>query len=500
MRLFRSTARMVVPPDAINPAMCVDDETLARFIEGLLPQAEADAVRLHLDQCDGCRSLLAQIEPSGILAPSHAEAAVAPDVSRIDEDIARAEVRPGAIVAGKYEIQKRLGLGGMGVVYAARHLELDQVMALKTLHVQAAADATTTKRFLREGRAAAQLRSDHAVRIYDVGKLESGRPYMVMEMLEGEDLGARSRGKRLGVAEVVYEIRQACEALSEAHAKGLVHRDLKPQNLFLANTASGSKRVKVLDFGLAKELTSSPVEDGSALTSQGSILGSPHFMSPEQIRTPHEVDARTDVWALGATAFQLLTGLPPFDAPNLHGILARILTDPPTSLRAIRPDVPVHVEAAIIRALCKDREARFQTVGDFAAALAGDKVRAAPPPQPARRSSWWVAATILAVACALAAFFWWRTQDVKPVLDLQADLPVEDSAAPLASAPALPASVPAVIPDPPTSAELDAQPASSSATPPPKKKPAHHRSPIAKPEDDPNYVWGEKKKVPATSH
>ena len=287
----------------------------------------------------------------------------------------------GSLVDGKYRIEREIGSGGMGQVFAAVHVELGHTVAIKALHESTAHDTDAARRFVREGRAAAQLKSDHAVRINDVGRLSSGRPYLVMEYLEGEDLDRLRARHVLAVEDVVDYTLQALSALAEAHDVGLVHRDIKPQNLFLARLPDGTLRVKVLDFGLAKELPSMD-RASSALTTEHMILGTPNFMSPEQIRNSIAVDARTDIWAMGATMFVLLTGQPPFDSGTTHGVLARILADSPSRARELRPDVPEALDDVIQRCLAKDVFARFQSVADLGAAL-----RAASPPSARARAT-----------------------------------------------------------------------------------------------------------------
>lgn len=340
-------------------SLCPGDETVARFVAGssLAPSADAE-MRAHIDECPACRQLVAEV---GVDEPGPVRTTRDADADFCD---------PGAIIGGKYEVLRVLGAGGMGVVLAARHLELGQTVAIKVMHAELASETAAVKRFVREGRAAALLRSDHAVRIHDVGRLGSGLPFLVMEHLVGEDLDHLAARRRLEVSEVVDYVLQAIAAIAEAHERGIVHRDIKPQNLFLARLPDGTTRVKVLDFGLAKDLSTSSSSSGSgALTTEHMILGSPHFMSPEQIRSPREVDARADVWALGASMVQLLTGRPPYTANNVHGLLARILADPAPKVSAMRADVPIEFEKVIERCMEKDLGRRYGSVNELADAL-----------------------------------------------------------------------------------------------------------------------------------
>ena len=206
-------------------------------------------------------------------------------------------IEPGQILAGKFQIERVLGRGGMGVVVAAQHLQLGQLVALKFLLPEALRNPEVTERFLREARAAVRLKSEHVGRVIDVGTLDDGAPYLVMEYLEGQDLDSfREEHERLPVAQVVSFVLQASEAIAEAHSIGIIHRDLKPANLFLTVRADGSPTVKVLDFGIAKATEGS--EDFS-LTKTATVMGSPAYMSPEQLRSARDVDARSDIWAIG---------------------------------------------------------------------------------------------------------------------------------------------------------------------------------------------------------
>jgi serine/threonine-protein kinase len=276
----------------------------------------------------------------------------------------------GAVVDGKYEVERVLGSGGMGVVVAARHLQLGKTVALKFLLKHAYESPEAMSRFVREGQALARITSPHVARVMDVGTLDSGEPYLVMEYLEGSDLGALIKRERpLSIQEAVQYLLQACEAVAEAHAKGIVHRDLKPSNLFLTQSADGAPLVKVLDFGISKSLITQPAGLAAHDTSTGALVGSPMYMSPEQIRDARRVDARTDIWALGVILHELLTGKPPFQGETLAGTLASVAADPPAPVRALRPDIPVALESVIRRCLQKSPQRRFASVAELARAL-----------------------------------------------------------------------------------------------------------------------------------
>ncbi|HTA88434.1 MAG TPA: protein kinase [Polyangiaceae bacterium] len=278
-------------------------------------------------------------------------------------------VQVGQVLAGKYRVEQVLGQGGMGVVVAAMHLQLGQLVALKFLLPHMCEHGEAVVRFSREARAAVQIQSEHVARVTDVGTLESGAPYMVMEYLKGSDLGdvLRLRGP-LPIPEAVGFLLQACEAIAEAHALGIVHRDLKPANMFLTQRRDGSPLVKVLDFGISKALQETA--GGVSVTSTTAVMGSPLYMSPEQVRSSKTVDARSDVWALGVILQELLTGAPTYEAETASALMAMIAADPPTPLRVRRPDAPAPLELAILRCLEKDRERRMPNVAEFARSIA----------------------------------------------------------------------------------------------------------------------------------
>lgn len=276
-----------------------------------------------------------------------------------------APVNPGDVLAGKYRVERVLGQGGMGVVVAAKHLHMDQRVAIKFLLPDLASHPETVARFAREANAAVKIQSEHVARVIDVGTLESGAPYMVMEYLEGSDLSDLvARRGPLPWHEVVEYVLQACEAIAEAHVTGIVHRDLKPANLFLIRRADGSPCVKVLDFGISK---AADAASGSALTQTAAMMGSPKYMSPEQLKSSRDVDARTDIWALGVILYELLSGEGAFRADTMPQLYVAIIQDPPQPLR--RPDVPPGLVQVILRCLEKDPARRFQNVAEFAAAL-----------------------------------------------------------------------------------------------------------------------------------
>ncbi len=279
--------------------------------------------------------------------------------------------RPGTMLAGKYVIEEILGAGGMGVVVSARHVDLGQKVAIKFLNSQLATKPDFVSRFLREARAAAAIQSEHVTRVFDVARGEDGAPFMVMEHLSGQNLDQllRIRGP-LPVEEAVEYLLQAGEAIAEAHAAGIVHRDLKPANLFLTRRADGTAFVKVLDFGMSKIMADAAgdVPEGS-LTAASDVLGSPWYMSPEQVRSTKNVDHRTDIWSLGVILHKLLTATQAFEASSLSACLVSVATEPPIALRSRRPSAPEGLEAVILRCLQKSPGQRYQNVSQLATAL-----------------------------------------------------------------------------------------------------------------------------------
>jgi serine/threonine-protein kinase len=288
----------------------------------------------------------------------------------------------GEKIADKYRAESILGQGGLGIVLRAVHLDLKMPVAIKVLTAE---DEESVERFMREARAAVRLKGEHTTRVLDVGNLKAGTPFMVMELLEGEDLGDLVSRGPLAVPDAVALVLQVCEGLAEAHAMGVIHRDLKPRNLFLTHRANGSVLMKVLDFGLAKS-----VEDESSdvkLTTTTAVLGSPAYMSPEQVHATRDVDLRTDIWSLGVVLYELLTQRVPFEAPTAFEIMSKIVHAPPTPIRNHVPSIPVGVAAIVDKCLAKGPRERFANVHDLVVALepyappsvrgAADRVRAA---------------------------------------------------------------------------------------------------------------------------
>ena len=412
-------------------------------------------------------------------------------------------VNLGDVLAGKYRIERVLGQGGMGVVVLATHLQLDERVAIKFLLPQALQMPEAVARFAREARAAVKIKSEHVARVTDVGTLDTGCPYMVMEYLHGRDLAqvVQDRGP-LPIEEAVDCLLQACEAIAEAHALGIVHRDLKPSNLFLTHRADGSACVKVLDFGISKTTGMAGSGPDLGMTRTTAVMGSPLYMSPEQMASARNVDVRTDIWALGAILFELCTGQVPFAADTMPQLCAMVLQEPAPPLRNRLPMAPEGLEAAILRCLEKVPSNRYANVAEFAAALlpfgprwgrtsverisrvlsaAGHAVppmqtlASAPPPTAAastqaawdhaapsskRRGPWIAAALALVVVSVGAAFGLKQLRGSDIATPASGVAPVNQPARPV---PALPSVVP--VADLPLSSPSSAAPSPAPSTP-----------------------------------
>ncbi len=276
----------------------------------------------------------------------------------------------GDIVAAKYKVERTLEKGGMGYVVAARHLQLDQPVAIKFLVPELMEREDAVARFLREARASVRIRSEHVVRVLDVGTLDDGTPFMVMEFLEGRDLAKELEDrKNLPVSEAIDYVLQVCEGLAEAHALGIVHRDLKPANLFHTRKSDGSDLIKILDFGISKALIVEGQPSQTSLTAMHGVMGSPHYMSPEQVRRPKDVDTRSDIWSLGVILHEFLAGAPPFACETPMAIMAAVVSEDPPEIRWTRSDVPEELQTVVSTCLAKEPSRRYADVVELAMAL-----------------------------------------------------------------------------------------------------------------------------------
>jgi eukaryotic-like serine/threonine-protein kinase len=292
-------------------------------------------------------------------------------VEHAGDPLRAAGLAEGQVLAGKYRVERVLGVGGVGIVVAARHLLLDQIVAIKFLLPAMASNVEAVARFEREARSAARIKGEHVARIFDVGETEGGAPFMVMELLEGGDLAQwlAQRGP-LPIAHAVDFVLQACVAIAAAHSLGIVHRDLKPANLFCVPRSDGQLLVKVLDFGISKVVEYGASGSAVSVTRTSSVLGSPHYMSPEQAQGAKDVDTRTDIWALGVILHELLAGSVPFPGDAFGAIAVKISTHPAPALDGLRSDAPPELAEVVQKCLSKDRRDRFPNVAALARALA----------------------------------------------------------------------------------------------------------------------------------
>lgn len=275
--------------------------------------------------------------------------------------------RVGDVIAGKYRLEQVAGEGGMGVVYAAQHLVLRQRVAVKVLLPDAATSELVIERFAREAQAAARIQSEHVARVMDAGSTDTGAPFLVMEYLEGCDLEELLNVEGpLPLEDVADYLLQSLEALAHAHAGGLVHRDIKPANLFLACRPDGGNVIKMLDFGISKATQSTPEQ--KVLTGHA-VLGSPVYMSPEQLRNAKDIDARADIWSLGVVAYELLVGKPPFDGDGVGEIFAAILEKDPEPVHVANWRLPPEISPVIAKCLQRKVEDRWDDAADLARAL-----------------------------------------------------------------------------------------------------------------------------------
>jgi serine/threonine-protein kinase len=278
---------------------------------------------------------------------------------------------PGEVFAEKYVVERVIGVGGVAVVVAARHAELDELVAIKVLRPEVQQRKQLVQRFACEAKAAVLIKSDHAARIFDVGVAAGRGPYLVMEYLEGQDLRARlATTGALTVEHAVQYVMQACEALAVAHAKGIVHRDIKPANLFLARRADGTEIIKVLDFGISEAaLTGTAFGSPHEALQTQALTGPPLYMSTERIRSTSTVDRHADIWSLGVVLYELLTGHLAFPGTAITQTCADVLERAPRPMSTFVADIPEELQGVIDRCLAKDPERRYQDVAELAIAL-----------------------------------------------------------------------------------------------------------------------------------
>jgi serine/threonine protein kinase len=392
------------------------------------------------------------------------------------------ELVPDTLVAGKLRVVRRLGAGGVGAVWEVEHTLTRHRRALKVLHPRFADRADVVERFLREASAAGRIGDPHICETFDAGRLESQAPYLLMELLDGTSLGDRLRkGPRIELAEASFIVRQACLGVAAAHDVGIIHRDLKPDNLFITSVG-GKPFVKVLDFGVSRFDDLAPGEQ--KLTTEGTTLGTPLYMSPEQISGRVDLDKRSDVYALGVILYEAAAGKPPFDAASIAALAVQIHRGKPPSLKLLCPELPADFVAVVERAMHADRDMRFDDARQLFDALAPfelepglDQTAPRQVAVPVAGRRWWpVVALIVPLAIGAAAAFFTLQSRATPAVAPPVSVPV-------VARPGEPPPAPPPEP-PPVRVELPApQPAQPVARPPkarpPSKNPDLVRDPDA---------------------
>ncbi len=306
----------------------------------------------------------------------------------------------GSTIADKYRVLGLLGTGGMGSVFEAEHVAIRRVVAIKILHASQVQNETAVKRFHQEAWAAGAIGHPNLCAVFDVGSLEDGSPYLVMERLYGQTLAARLKRERvLPIPDCIEIVQQVLAGLGSAHERGVLHRDIKPENIFLAEhqgfpanmgAQPGHVTVKLLDFGVSKIVNNTPGdewEEKSALTATGIVMGTPYYLSPEQARAIKDLDSRADLYGCGVLLYELLTGERPFIANHYNALLLRILQGNPTPPSKLRSSIPPELEAVILKAMAKERDDRYASAAELWHALAAVATQQSRPPVPAAAPS-----------------------------------------------------------------------------------------------------------------
>jgi eukaryotic-like serine/threonine-protein kinase len=455
---------------------CLSEETLFDLARGKLSGERLEAAMGHVGGCADCAALLAHAAPAleGAAGKSDAETAQAGRA----RPAVPAALKVGAEVRGTYRVVRLIGRGGMGVVYEVSHARLHGRYALKLMNPEFAADQAALSRFHREAQVTSSLRHQNIVQVIDFDQTDDGRPFLAMEFLDGPTLADHlDRHGPLPLPAAIAILRQIADALEAAHRAGVVHRDLKPENVVLVPQDEGRFLIKLLDFGLSKMKAASLHITGTA-----ALLGTPVYMTPEQaLGEVDKVDARTDQYALGTLAWEMLVGQPPFRGDSVHAVLYQIIHQPPPATPGLAPGV----ERVLRRALAKDRDERFPSVAAFSEALirTADENPSAPPvvregvQKPRQRPTIVIAAAAVA-GLGFAALGLWG-----PTRGRNREPP---------SPPPRPAAVPVVVapPDAAVAAAPALAPDAASVAPSPPARPRLHRqrpapAPIAAPPVEP---------------
>jgi serine/threonine-protein kinase len=415
-----SMQRLITDPagsqaSAIEPRSCLDEQEVVDFAGGLLPAHKLASVEAHLGGCDRCTALIAAAAPHLEAAAATSPASPAQVTRSVEtqpispadmpqgggQGRERPRLAPGTALDATYQVVRFLGRGGMGDVYEVKHARLAGRYAAKLLSMDLLNNAQAFSRFQREAMIASGLSHPNIVNVIDFCHLPDGLPCLVMEYLDGVDLGVLMAHGPMSLARTLRLVRQIVSALGTLHGLQIIHRDLKPQNIFVLPESEGQpERVKLVDFGLAKRSNPSLV-----VTHDRTLLGTPQYMAPEQaIGSPDSVGPEADQFSLAAIVYEMLAGRHPFAGEVLTTVLYRIVHEPPASLPAVAPDVPAYVGAAIERALSKDRQGRFPSVKAFLQALEGEGTDMTPAPiESQHRRSWFIRREVLASAGVLGA-------------------------------------------------------------------------------------------------
>nr|MCU0682558.1 serine/threonine protein kinase [Polyangiaceae bacterium] len=398
---------------------CPSEDVVLAFIEGRLPAPKAASLHDHIDRCAPCEALFVELARATEAPPEPTPSAVEGDERATQRragpapELPRELVfAPGVIVGGRYRLERLLGEGGMGIVWAATHTVTRRPFALKLLKAVAGDVSNHTRRLFREARAASAVDHPNIVRVLDVFE-QDGTPVLVMDLLEGEPLGRRlQRRGPLRLDEVAAIMTPVLSAVAAAHAAGVVHRDLKPDNIFLVGAEGDAVDVRVLDFGVAKmTVFEDQAAESRTLTRTGEVVGTPHYMAPEQFFGEHDIDSRADVWALGVVLYECLAGRRPFSGDSLGQVLKSVTSGEHTPLRQAAPHVPPEFARLVERMLQRERGARpaeLRTVAKALQRAAGSPARPAgatqAAPSGARRRTillrWGATASLSAAAAA----------------------------------------------------------------------------------------------------